>query len=120
MKKLLLFTFALLALNLTFTSCSKDDDVDTPDSLVGTAWVVTLDDEDDGPYTMTLSFTTATDLVITYSNDDEPDNGTYVYEKPEVMITSIGNGIEISFSGTVNGNKMTLTFAGVSITLTRK
>jgi hypothetical protein len=115
MKKFLFLTVALLALNLTFTSCSKDDD-NAPDSLTGTAWSLTVDD-----YSTILSFISATECTFTYSDDDEVDNATYVYEKPKVTITDPDEG---SIVGTVNGNKITFTRevdgVGVSVSFTRK
>ncbi|MDR2651460.1 MAG: hypothetical protein LBC68_03985 [Prevotellaceae bacterium] len=115
MKKLLLLTFAVLALSLTFTSCSKDDETpETPDSLVGTEWTST------GTYTNTLKFTTETEVTSTYSDDDKVDNGTYEYEKPNVTITYLdedeGISIEVTLEGVVNGNKM---MCG-AVTYTRK
>jgi hypothetical protein len=115
MKKLLLLAFAFLALSVTFTSCSKDDD--TPDSLVGTVWSTTFTYEYEGETytnTITVSFKTATEYEMTYFDNNQIETGTYVYVKPKVTLDGI-------VEGTVKGNTMTVTLIqGVSQTFTRK
>jgi hypothetical protein len=111
MKKLLFFAFALMALTITFTSCS-DDDEKTPDSLVGTTWVLTLLDE-----TTTFSFTTSTAFTISYSDEDDVDAGTYSYSKPNITINILGGS---PLTGTVDGNKMTFTEGSLTFVFVRK
>jgi hypothetical protein len=123
MKKLLLLAFAFLALSVTFTSCSKDDD--TPDSLVGTAWFLSVT-VGEVTSTTTLNFTTATEFTSTASfsdsdeDEDEVETGTYVYAKPKVTLTFASDDIEEPVVGTVNGNKMTFTDQETTITFTKK
>ncbi|MDR0419834.1 MAG: hypothetical protein LBH30_00035 [Prevotellaceae bacterium] len=111
MKKIFYLAFALLALSFTLTSCSKDDEAVTPDSLTDTTWVTTLTDED-GSVTITLKFITNSEFIQITSAVGEEDEevGVYTYNKPTVRLIFDG---ENEVTGKVSGNKMTFTEQGV-------
>ncbi|MDR1983610.1 MAG: hypothetical protein LBQ28_02150 [Prevotellaceae bacterium] len=104
---------ALLAMSFTFTSCSKDDEVTTPDSLTGTSWGISA-----GGESVTLTFSTQSLFTFAYSGSEGEEifGGTYVYSKPKVTLS---DG-EDEIYGTVDGNKLTLDFFGDELVLTRK
>ncbi|MDR0955454.1 MAG: hypothetical protein LBM20_08805 [Rikenellaceae bacterium] len=100
MKKLLLtLSFAcLLAFGLS--SCSKDDN----GGLAGTTWV-----ERGSFYTETFRFTTNTDVVLEWEEDDYRDfyYGTYTYNEPNITITMRGeDGDTYRTTGIVNDNTL--------------
>jgi hypothetical protein len=123
MKKLFyLAVVALLAMNVTLTSCSKDDDdeIATPDSLSETTWSVSA-----GGNSMTLYFinTFTYEVTLVGSIWEEAEGkfmGFYSYEKPDITLTLFGGEDKIELYGTVNGNKMTLIFEGDELILVRK
>jgi hypothetical protein len=120
MKKLFyLAVAALLAMNVTLTSCSKDDDNDSgaPDSLAGTTWVFTA-----GGNSLTISFTELLYELTMAGPDVENLSGMgfYTYTKPNVVL-KLGVGDEAEeIRGVVNGDKLSLTLAGDTIVLTKK
>ncbi|MDR1347142.1 MAG: hypothetical protein LBJ63_01740 [Prevotellaceae bacterium] len=109
---------ALLAMNVALTSCSKDDEVDAPDSLTGTTWVFS-----EGGNSLTVSFPTDMlyELSMSGPDIDEMDGmGFYTYSRPKVTLKlGIGDDAE-EIIGTVNGNKLMLTYEGDNLTLTKK
>jgi hypothetical protein len=116
MKKLFyLAVAALLAMNVTFTSCSKDDDdPTTPDSLSGTVWGLSA-----GSNSVTISFTSGMMYELSISGPDLDDFsgvGLYSYSKPDLILYDGDDQIH----GTVNGNKLTLSVEGEEIILTKK
>jgi len=113
-KKLFKFLFLVCSVAAVFTACSKDDEVDAPDSLVGTSWL--FETEEDGVAVgIELDFTSATtgDVNIIYGGEK---NGiltlggfsagefTYTYSKPKVTLTIDGE----KSTGKINGNKLTI------------
>jgi hypothetical protein len=117
MKKFLFLAFALLALNFSFTSCSDDDDVNAPDSLVGTSWKaeVVLEGE---TFSTIITFDSPSTVLFQYNDDEDDDEiAYYTYSKPTVTITMEGDEPR---TGTVNGNKITFTEAGVSVVFIRQ
>ncbi|MDR2064788.1 MAG: hypothetical protein LBP85_03650 [Prevotellaceae bacterium] len=120
MKKKLLFAFALLALNLTFVSCSDDND-DTPDSLVGTSWKWSVDENDgSGDDYFIFSFINETDMTEYIGDDDKTYQGSYTYSKSAVTVTVYENERDITLTGRVSGNKMTFAYYGVSSVFIRQ
>jgi hypothetical protein len=126
MKKLFYLTFALLVLSFTVVSCSKDDEVATPDSLTGTEWVGTIKITAAVEFNVqaTLKFTSDTEFTITSAIvpavpgiEGSEVSGTYTYVKPAV--TFLDKNDE-SYTGTVSGNKLTTTLLDTSIVFTRK
>jgi hypothetical protein len=117
MKKVFyLAVVALLAMSFTFTSCSKDDEVVTPDSLEGTTWAAS-----GGGITVTLTFSTYTYTgVLSYPGyaDDSYVDCLYTYAN-HVVILADDNDM-VWATGTVNGKKMTLTDGEDEVVLTRK
>jgi hypothetical protein len=116
MKKLFyLAVAALLAMNVTFTSCSKDDDDPiTPDSLSGTVWGFSA-----GSNSLTISFTSGMLYELSMSGPDVDDlsgMGLYTYSKPNLVLYDGDDEIH----GTVNGDKLTLVVEGVEVVLTKK
>jgi hypothetical protein len=123
MKKLLLLAFALMALSITFTSCS-DDDEKTPDSLVGTSWAAKIQSSMGGltiSLDVTIKFTTETAFTQTSvltGFDPEIETGTYTYAKPN--ITLLYEGDDDALTGTIDGNKMTFVEGTQSVVFTKK
>lgn len=86
----------LIILSILFSvGCKKD--ITSPDGLVDTVWVTTIDGS-----TATLSFTTATTWTLVEFGGSI--SGTYIYSHPSITLTYIDNGDSISVSGTVDGN----------------
>jgi hypothetical protein len=119
MKKLFYLAFAaLLAINFTFTSCSKDDEIPTPDSLTGTVWTGSISGN-----SMTLSFETDILYKLTLSG---PAVGNvegmwfYSYSKPNLVLNLVSEDESEEIHGTVAGNKMTLDLWGTDFVLTKK
>ncbi|MDR0754208.1 MAG: hypothetical protein LBF04_02350 [Prevotellaceae bacterium] len=113
MKKILFFGFALLALNFIFVSCSKDNDDDTPNSLVGTSWKWSVDENDgSGDDYVIFSFINETDMTEYIGDDDKTYQGHYTYSKPVVKITVNEDDETLDIEGRVSGNKMTFTYNG--------
>ena len=96
-------------ITLVFTACSKDDNnpVGASAPLPGTSWRYV---ENTNDYIM-LNFQTETSglLTVVYENGKSISAGafTYVYNSPNVNIQVPGTNI--SYSGSISGNKMTLT-----------
>ena len=103
-----------LATIVAFASCNKNDD--NKNSIVGTSWSAIVD----GGVTGTIEFTTETACKMTESYQDESRsiNGTYVYNAPNVSLSFPQE--DLTISGTINGNKMTLTANGETIVFTKK
>ena len=70
--------------------------------------------------TASIEFITETNCKMTESFEDVSMsiNGTYVYDAPNISLTFSQE--EINVSGTINGNKMTLTGDGETIVFTKK
>ena len=113
MKKLFAIMVALATI-VAFASCNKNDD--NKDSLVGTSWSANVGNGVTG----TIEFTTETACKMTESYQDQSMsiNGTYVYNAPNVSLSFPQESVTVS--GTINGNKMTLTGDGETIVFTKK
>ena len=114
MKKLFAIMVALAAI-VAFASCNKNDD--NKNSLVGTTWVGKIDYA-----TLTIEFKTKTDcaLISTYEGESETINASYVYNAPNISITVTQEGHTETISGTVDGNKMSLTEDEETVVFTKK
>jgi hypothetical protein len=114
---------------LMLSSCKKDENKTTPDTLVGTTWVA------EGNYTESYGETGrsqdickfTSDTAVSYSYIQYPDGtdevydfnydyGAYVYDAPNITITLVYEIINENnrsddeiYTGTISGNKMTLT-----------
>ena len=111
MKKLITLMLALAAI-VAFVSCDKN--AENKNSLVGTTWVANIDVDVTG----TIEFKTKTDcdVISTYPDGSETIKGTYVYNAPKITITAN----QVTASGTVDGNKMTITGGGETLVFTKK
>lgn len=104
MKKIIILFVAVAAVVASLVSCNKTD---SSKSLSGTSWVANFGGED----TVTITFTGKTTCKLTTSVVPDVINGTYVYNAPEISITAkdMESGQSKTISGTVAGNKMSLT-----------
>lgn len=113
MKKI---TFLLVAFIATmFCGCSSDDD-DSSNFLEGTTWV-SYEEGDGERLTLIFQKTTATFIYEYDSNGDGILNSADTKEESSVTYTLDGNNITIkegsnTTSGTISGNKMTLSSDG--------
>ena len=110
MKKLFAI-MVVLATIVAFASCNKNDD-----SLVGTSWETNIDVDIIG----TIVFKTEADcdIVSTFKGDSEIQKGTYVYNAPKISITIPAE--DITVSGTISGNKMTIVDGAETLVFTKK
>ncbi|MDR3286485.1 MAG: hypothetical protein LBT27_03480 [Prevotellaceae bacterium] len=103
-------------MSFTFTSCSKDDEVVTPESLVGTTWVVSAEG-----MTITLTFSTSTYTgVMTYPGDPDESMTNCLYTYVSHVIILADENDMVWATGKVDGNKMTLTDGEYEVVLTMK
>ncbi|MDR2065332.1 MAG: hypothetical protein LBP85_06465 [Prevotellaceae bacterium] len=119
--KRFIFTITVLMVALTaiFTSCSKDDEVNAPDSIVGTSWFndteTAIVDGVEVGVGIELDFTSATKGDLNILVGGAADNTivilgftagefSYTYSKPNVKITMGGE----SQNGKIAGNKLTI------------
>ncbi len=116
------FLLYLLALPFLFIGC--DDDEETPDSLTGTTWTYSGSEIEDGnkiTYTLGITFKNATTceyFIQVPGEEDYSYEQEYTYTKPNVRIVDEEGEV---ITGTVNGNKMTLTYeGGESVVLKKK
>ncbi|MDR0331914.1 MAG: hypothetical protein LBI15_00450 [Dysgonamonadaceae bacterium] len=104
----------IVALCVSFSSCSKDDN-----SLVGTTWVWEDEEYDE---TVTIKFTTKTAGTLTeeWGSGADVTSFTYKFNDPTVSITLSDDGITVSISGTVRGSTMTLRAFGEESVFTKQ
>lgn len=113
MKKLIFITLTLTA--ILFTSCKKDDDYTNPDNLFGTEWKSLDVDYSDVEFDL-IKFNSKTD--VEYLIQEKANNGGKLLTLGEGTYSISGNKINIDagydyeFSGTINGNSMTLDYYG--------
>ena len=100
MKQILLFCAMAL---ITLSGCSKDDKAETLD---GTVWVSTIYEGTEDEYTETLTFSKSTVEII--ADGDEPLVYQYTYTPPLVLISAQIEGITVTVTATISGNKMTI------------
>ncbi|MBR1766272.1 MAG: hypothetical protein IJ745_04435 [Bacteroidales bacterium] len=129
-KRILAMLF--VAATISLAACSKDDDTssnnggggnteqptgETPASLNNTEWSGPV-----GSGTLDIKFQDLTGY-LTYSASEMPAVFSYTYTKPSGVI-SVSNSLDASnttdYPFTVNGNKLSLTYAGTAATLTRQ
>ena len=100
MKKILVLTFTTLTF-LATASCGSDDDSNQGNSLKGTAWFGTDDDEGE-----VYTFTTSTDF--TFSGDGPTHSGTYTFNGSSGVLHHTNNSFDFTVSGDImtveNGN----------------
>jgi len=93
---------ALMAMSFV-SSCSKEDDK----GLVGTSWKG-IDPDSNAEVVFLFQTETTFKVTMTHEGSSISFDGTYSYKEPNITATiDIENGSD--FSGTVNGNTMTLT-----------
>ena len=99
MKKQLLLLLLLVSFTFLFTnSCSSDDDNSSSgNSLKGTAWLGTADDEGE-----VYNFTTSSDYI--FNGEGVTRSGTYTFNGSTGVLT----GENYSFDFTVDNNVMTV------------
>lgn len=103
-------------------SCSKDDDADKVDPIVGT-WENILSFEG---FSMTTTMTFNADhsgtskivLVVAGETETESVNFTYSINGSKLTLTEGGESTILTYS--ISGNKLTLTEDGEEIVFTRK
>lgn len=116
MKKLFAVMIALAAI-VVFAACSRDDDSTTENSLVGTIW------EGVAEYgaTLTIKFINSTECEFEGTGEPDVLKGTYVYTAPNIILTfRYDDEYQGVLSGTVNGDKMTLTEDDYTVIFTKK
>ncbi|WP_340113569.1 lipocalin family protein [Maribellus mangrovi] len=123
MNRLTNLTLAILALILVCAvSCSKDDDADKVDPIVGT-WENILSFEG---FSMTTTMTFKADhsgtskivMVIAGETESESVNFTYSTNGSALTLTEGEESTVLTYS--ISGNKLTLTEDGEEIVFTRK
>ena len=130
-KKILAIVF--VAATMTMVACSRDNDekTPTPDTLSGSTWTGSVDENMMGlqiHIDMLLKFINATNGELQANitgGVEDPETKTaaftYTYQAPNGTMTGVDeDGDTLSYSFTVDGNKMTLKDEGHDITLTRK
>jgi hypothetical protein len=85
-------------------------------SLVNTTWKASISE---GPFTMnfTLTFIDATRFTMVDDSGDPPDAGTYSVNGNTVSFISDDQG---PLTGTLNGNKLTVSVMGMSLEFTKQ
>ena len=122
--KLLGIVVLITTIVLSMSACGGDDDTSTDNggnvSLIGTKWIDTWLD---GGYesTNTIHFISATTCTITVTATNPgvtpPDPQTLTYSVSGNTITFTGEGG--SFTGTVSGNNLYVSFQGETIVYTK-
>ena len=83
-----------LFLTITLSSCSDDDQDTSSNSLVGTAWFGTDDDEGE-----VYTFSSATNF--TFSGDGSTQNGTYTFNGSTGVLSHTDGDFDFSVVGNV-------------------
>ena len=115
MKRLVLILAMVAAAVMVVSSCSKKK-FETPDSLVGTSWTASETiPKENGQITYALSVTDQSNwkmIVSVYINgqmvDQDNVKGTYIYEKPNVIIKED----EHTYEGFIDGGTLFIKDAG--------
>jgi len=111
--------FSLILIGFLFIGCDPNDPP-TTDSLNGTKWIYHQNSENhfypfhnpshpDYPNKGTIQFSLTDSTMTTWYDDVGPSNTFYFsYEKPNIKICRGFVKNKISWSGTINGDTMTL------------
>ena len=120
MKKTLLITLTLIA--ILFSTCKKDEDSASSDSLIGTSWRSDNLGTTAQPIYMMLKFTSKSTFEIWYKEYGDTaytldSNGVYTISGGKITL-DIGDGIPVA--GSIEGNTMTFVDDGDLIKFTKQ